>query len=431
MRELSLIALIAPVCLLSAVGCNNQKLAQGAATPTPVGPHPQIDAEPNPLSLIATVNQTGTGTITITNVGDADLHVSGATLEASSSPALALPAAASWPQTLAPMASVQLPVTYHPTDTTAATGAVDIASDDPASPITTVQIDASGTNNPVPDINAVPNPLAFGDVQRLTCKTLTAQIQNVGSAALNVTGITRSFLTSSDWTFTPTVFTVQPGGAQPLSVTFCPSGTGFQLGELDIASNDPDENPYKLYTTGNGTPPPLNQTDIWVKLEWDTNDTDLDTHLWKGGATYKSSTGDCYYANCVSPSHLDWGVLGNSSDDPYLDTDDVDGYGPENLDISNAPTDTYTVAIFYYSDHGNGGPSAAKVTVYLNGTQVWQGTKSLYNHDLWTIMNVNWNHTTDSGTTTMIDTVAQASPLVPDDDPPKPSSTTLQHVRPF
>lgn len=384
-----------------------------------VGLAGNLDASPNPLNMTAQTNQSSTGAITLSNTGTADLTISGAALGPATSTFFTL-GAATWPQTLAPGDSTTLSVTFAPTSNAAAAGSVDITSDDPDSPTTSVALNGNGVTSPVPDINAVPNPLNFGDVQRLTCSTKTTQVQNVGTAPLVVSNITRGFLTSQDWTFTPTNFTVQPGASQALSVTFCPSNTGYQLGGLSIASNDPDENPYNLTITGNGTPPPLSETDISVKLEWDTNDTDIDTHLWRGSGAYKANPGDCYYADCVT-LHPDWGVAGDHSDDPYLDTDDVDGFGPENLNLSNAATDNYTIAIFYYSDHGHSGPSNAKVTVYLNGTQVWQGTKSLSNNDLWTIMKVNWNHGTDSGTYTLTDTVTSASPFAPEQDD-KPES---------
>lgn len=365
---------------------------------------PRLEASPNPLNMVATVNQTVTGEITVANTGSADLTVSGASLGASTSAFFTL-AAATFPHTLAPGESFPLTVSFHPTSSAAAAGSVDIASDDPLAPTTSVALNGNGSIPNAPQIVAVPNPINFGDVQRLTCATQTTSVKNVGNSTLNVTNITRQIFTSTDFTWTPNSFSVAPGAAQTLSVTFCPTHTGLALGSLQVASNDTAHNPYSIGLKGNGTPPPLTATDISVKLTWNTNDTDVDTHLWRGNGSFNNNTGDCYYANCVGVNP-DWGVVGDASDNPYLDTDDVDGNGPENLNVSNAATDTYTVAIYYYSDHGHGGATNATVTVYVNGTAVYTATKSITNFQLWTVGRVAWNHTTDSGTWSLVDTVA-------------------------
>lgn len=378
---------------------------------------PDIDAQPNPLAFGAvTVNQTVTNPIVISNVGAADLHVSGAVLDNGSSPALTVDASA-LPATITPGASVNLPVTYHPTSATAAAGSVTISSDDPDEATVTVPISGSGTTNPVPDINAVPNVVNFGDVQRQTCSTKTTQVQNVGAATLNVTGISRAIFTSAEYTWTPNTFSVAPGQAKTLSVTYCPVDTGVDLGTLNVASNDPDENPYGIGLYGNGTPPPLSQTDIALELTWDKNDTDVDTHFWRPGASYKAIPGDVWYEDL----HPDWNAPG-ANDDPFLDYDDIDGYGPENMNYSNSATGVYTIAMFYFGDHNNG-PTTATLKVYLNGTLAWQGTHLLVNHDLWNVGTVNWNHTTDSGTFSLTNTItpntAPIMPGQPDPYPPK------------
>ena len=75
----------------------------------------------------------------------------------------------------------------------------------------------------------------------------------------------------------------------------------------------------------------------------------------------------------------DWGILGDSSDDPSLDLDDIDGLGPENINIYNPQANgTYTVFVHDYTGSAPSdtlGPNNVTINVYLNGTQAWSGTK--------------------------------------------------------
>ncbi len=369
-----------------------------------------IDATPNPLAFgTVTVGNPSTQPITVTNVGSAPLTVTGAAIGAGSSAEFTLPANPAFPVTLQPGDATSIPVRYAPTAATAASGTVDITSDDPDEATVTVALSGNGTTTPVPDINASPNTLNFGQVQRLTCASRTTQMQNTGSATLNITNITRAFLTSTEFTWTPNTFTLAPGASATLTVTYCPVDTGLEIGGLNVASNDPDENPYNISLFGEGTAPPLSETDIAVELTWDKNDTDVDTHFIRPGATFDSVPGDCYYVN-LSP---DWGVAGDATDDPYLDYDDIDGLGPENLNFAKPMTGAYRLAIYYYSDHGNGGTTAT-VKVYLNGTLAWQGSKAITNHQRWDVMDINWNAPGDSGTIAMVDTVTQMFTFAPD-----------------
>jgi len=68
-------------------------------------------------------------------------------------------------------------------------------------------------------------------------------------------------------------------------------------------------------------------------LTWDTNDTDVD--FWITDPNGEK----CYYAHPNTASGLS------------LDTDDTDGYGPENITTQNIIPGDYLVQVHYYSDH--------------------------------------------------------------------------------
>jgi hypothetical protein len=114
--------------------------------------------------------------------------------------------------------------------------------------------------------------------------------------------------------------------------------------------------------------------------ETDTAGTDLNLHLvhpkapadgWQGGPL------DCSFTHPT----LDWGAIGDPTDDPSLDLNDVDGAGPETVTLLQ-PEDTdaldapYRVGVDYYRDQTAGGesfgPSDATVRIYLAGALAWQ-----------------------------------------------------------
>jgi hypothetical protein len=108
------------------------------------------------------------------------------------------------------------------------------------------------------------------------------------------------------------------------------------------------------------------------------------------------SCDDCFYSN-MSP---DWGVAGDILDDPFLDRDDLEGPGPENINVSELGTGTYLIAVHYYSDTGSGGggggggpvPANATVEVYLGGVLTATYGPQLLDHTdrTWNVARLEW-----------------------------------------
>ena len=102
---------------------------------------------------------------------------------------------------------------------------------------------------------------------------------------------------------------------------------------LQIQVYDLDDNLFAWTNTWEvvGTMEP---TDLVVTLSWDTNETDLDLHMSPDdGITH------CYYGN-------------KGAGNMVLDYDDVDGYGPEHITVSNVQgIKTYKIKVYYYADH--------------------------------------------------------------------------------
>lgn len=145
--------------------------------------------------------------------------------------------------------------------------------------------------------------------------------------------------------------------------------------------------------------------DLHVQLVWDTPDdadqtddegTDVDLHLRHPLAeAWAQAPLDCHFAN-TSP---DWGPAGPQAN-PSLDIDDVNGAGPENINL-DAPEDTaalgagYRVGVHYYrSEHlVDGGPagSLATVRIFLGGVLAGEFERWLPSTDnLWEVAEIHW-----------------------------------------
>ncbi|MEZ4250426.1 MAG: hypothetical protein R3B99_19510 [Polyangiales bacterium] len=99
-----------------------------------------------------------------------------------------------------------------------------------------------------------------------------------------------------------------------------------------------------------------------IEMFWNTGGrTDMDLHLLNPSATSWFNPNDCYYANCQSG--LAWPPAG-MLDDPSLDIDDTDGFGPENINIEEPSPGTYRVGVHAFS--GDGGVT---VRIYCGGSR--------------------------------------------------------------
>ncbi|MEQ8276500.1 MAG: choice-of-anchor D domain-containing protein [Deltaproteobacteria bacterium] len=107
------------------------------------------------------------------------------------------------------------------------------------------------------------------------------------------------------------------------------------------------------------TPPLPGTTDLTVNIEWNTARSDIDLHVVRAGGLPFMSGDDCYFAD----KNPDWGVVNDEADDPFLDFDDVDGLGPEEVNLSRAAETSYDVYLHYFGFHGGPLPPSTTVDV--------------------------------------------------------------------
>ena len=114
----------------------------------------------------------------------------------------------------------------------------------------------------------------------------------------------------------------------------------------------------------------VSDDDLAVKLLWNNKNSDLDIHLISPDGEFGDMKSDCYFWNC-SPQHSgerpDWGVEGETKDDPFLDIDNTDGIGPETVMINKPVNGTYKVTVHAYDT--SKGPSTAVVKAYAHGIE--------------------------------------------------------------
>ncbi|RPI15069.1 MAG: hypothetical protein EHM58_14925 [Ignavibacteriae bacterium] len=131
----------------------------------------------------------------------------------------------------------------------------------------------------------------------------------------------------------------------------------------------------------------LSLLDLCTELRWNTNYSDVDFHLLPPNSSFSDlwTTYDCYYGN-KTPS---WGGV--------LDVDDVDGYGPEHITITNwSSPGSYDLYIHYYDDHSAGKSNAFSDALTFEGNWDNLQTVELMNSggishgDVWRIATINF-----------------------------------------
>lgn len=132
-----------------------------------------------------------------------------------------------------------------------------------------------------------------------------------------------------------------------------------------------------------------------IELSWNTQGTDVDLHATRGAGTPWVSPQDCYYAQ-RQPDGSD----PEEGHRRWLDTDDVDGEGPENIRVDTPhPGEDYNIGVHYYSSHGQTERTRATVMVYCGERRVARferdlvGNRGVAANDFWHVARVRFGGT--------------------------------------
>lgn len=166
----------------------------------------------------------------------------------------------------------------------------------PRAMISAISVVSVGSPPMEPDIGVTPLVEDFGDVEIGNSSEVTIVVSNNGPALLSVRGL---MMTNADFVIvSPAVpFTIEPN-APPVDVTvsFSPTTPGSSLGDIDIFSNDPDENIVVVSLSGNGV----------------VSDTGMQFHIDIAGDGFTNSAGDLFVADRAF-SAGDFGFVGGTS----------------------------------------------------------------------------------------------------------------------
>ncbi|OGG43600.1 MAG: hypothetical protein A3F84_24070 [Candidatus Handelsmanbacteria bacterium RIFCSPLOWO2_12_FULL_64_10] len=146
-----------------------------------------------------------------------------------------------------------------------------------------------------PAISLSATALSFGNVEKGQSAQQTFTVSNTGTEALTVSGITVSGSHASQFTVSPTTFTINAGAAaQTVTVAFAPTSSGAKSASLSVAHNAAGSpSSVSLSGTGVDTTPPAAPSGLTatagnnqVSLSWTANaESDLSHYV-----VYRSTT---------------------------------------------------------------------------------------------------------------------------------------------
>jgi hypothetical protein len=170
-------------------------------------------------------------------------------------------------------------------------------------------------------------------------------------------------------------------------VSYSPRRAGLEGGFIEVVSDDASTPRQNVNLSAIAEPPPLEEVGLHVKLEWSTDLTDVDLHLIGPNGQVWTCEGDCYFSN----GNPNWGDQSTDLDDPFLDRDDVDGYGPENINLEAPAPGVYKVWVHYWDAHDGRSPDAT-IELYSFGALMGRfGPQALSSiDDMWEVAEVEF-----------------------------------------
>ncbi|MGM0576373.1 MAG: choice-of-anchor D domain-containing protein [Myxococcota bacterium] len=335
----------------------------------PGDPDIAVDPEQHTFSYISPLDGSLVRDVYVANLGGAPLTLTSVALEPGSSEDFDVVLVPPTPKVVEPGKQTMVRIAFHEGD--GGDGTLVLESDDPDEPTVEVALSShvkATVRQPKPCAEIVPSKLDFGTVVRGTTATKQAALRNCSdSEVLTLDDITRGTLFFVPLTeefqvdpFPTLPSSLGPGQTLPVTVTYTPKLAGPDSGFFVLHTDDPNAPEQHLDVSGLGTAPPPEELELTIKLSWDADLSDVDSHLIEPGGTLFDCQSDCYFGNPAP----DWGVQGDWVDDPFLDVDDVDGFGPEHINISEPQPGSYTYVVHYYDDTYEGSfPTSTEATV--------------------------------------------------------------------
>jgi hypothetical protein len=202
------------------------------------------------------VGTSSTQGFTVSNTGGATLNVTSTSITGTDASQFSITSGGG-SFNLFPGATRTVNVQFHPASAGSKSATLRLASNDPdENPLDAPLI---GTGITIPDISASPNPANYGGVLVGSYSDYTIVARNNGTGDLTVSSTTITGTHSGEFNIQSggSSFTLSPGATRNIVVRFSPSSAGSKNANLQISSNDPDEDPYNVGLNGSGTVPDI------------------------------------------------------------------------------------------------------------------------------------------------------------------------------
>ena len=331
--------------------------------------------------------------LSVANRGQLDLIIDEVGFEAGTDldifqPASVLPV----PVYLPSQAGVTVSIACTPGDATSFGGTLYFNSNDPDSGHAQVPLSCTGAAVPtaVARVKSINGEDVTGEVQQvapLDDVVLTGAESQVGTPGRSIVGYAWTLQSApSD----STVVLTSPGLVET-AFSFMSSGgerrgldvAGTYVVRLVVTDSEGLDSSNDARVTLNAVP----GEELHVQLTWDHSEADVDLHLIRNnGQPYTDD--DCYYANCKGASGLDWG---GGDVNPHLDVDDINGFGPENINIARPNAGVYRVAVHYYSAHSTLIEAGINVKIFVQGGLRAEYTRMFTAcNQFWDVADVEW-----------------------------------------
>lgn len=285
---------------------------------------------------------------------------------------------------MAPGTSASVTLLFRPLDLLEHRGDLVIESNDPDEPVVVIPVVGEGSACPVAVAEFVGDP---EDIEPFD----TARID--GANSIGSDG--GPFVGEYEWTLRQ-----RPQGST--TTAFPPDERGTEI-EADLAGRYVvDLHVYEIKDGGRVrscvpstvTFDVVPTEELLIQLVWDHPSADLDLHLVRGGGTEFTHEDDCYFSNREpqqTADYPDWSAV--PEENPVLDVDDSEGYGPENMNIvAPAAGSQWNVLVHYWNQQTDGDArTTATVRVFVYGQQVMEIQRVFEAEQvLWEALDITW-----------------------------------------
>lgn len=277
-----------------------------------------------------TIHNTGAGTLFLT--GDPVVEIVGTT---NATAYLAMIP----DDQIAPNSTTQFALGIRPASAGAFTVTVRVENDDPDEADYTFTVSGTATTQPNIGVEYLNNPvphqsqLPLGTLSAAALTRITLTIRNSGNALLGNLATTVTNMVNATGSVTnQSATTIASNGFDTVVIDFRPVASGAFSVQVNVASDDPDTNPYVIYLVGTGTL--VAGPKIWIE------------RLPGVEITSGASTDDI--GNVLSTSNVPftWRIRNTGSADLTVSTPTVSGNVNCNVNITTAPASLVTPGNF-------------------------------------------------------------------------------------